>query len=190
MNKTQLFACVAGALVGVSALAQGTFAFGNTSGAKNKINLSADLGGAPIAGANYLVDVLVKNPTTGEFTNSGLLRVTAQGEVPTVPVVALTGNNVGLFTGGTVKVPFVAGGSTATVKVLAWDKTTGATYDAATIRGELTFDIASLGGVGSPPTLPAALGLPAGLTLAVIPEPSTYALAALGLGGLLLFRRK
>jgi len=26
--------------------------------------------------------------------------------------------------------------------------------------------------------------------LTVIPEPSTYALAALGLGGLLLFRRK
>lgn len=187
MNKTQLFACVAGALVGVSALAQGTVAFNNTSGAKNKITL-AD--GTAIAGANYLVDLLVKNPTTGEFTNAGLLKVTASGEVATVPVSPLTGNNAGLFTGGTVKIPFVAPDALATVKVIAWDKTSGATYDTATIRGELTFDVAKLGGSGSPPSLPSALGLPAGLQVTLVPEPSTYALAALGLGGLLLFRRK
>jgi hypothetical protein len=190
MTTTQLFGWIAGASISVSALAQGTFTFSNTSGAKNKIYRSFEIGGGPIAGANYLIDVLVQNPTTGEFTNAGLLKVTATGEVPTVPVIPFTGNNAGLFSGGTVKVPFIAPGAPAYVKVMAWDKTSGATYDAATIRGELTFDIASLGGVGSPPTRPAPLNFPAGLMVCICPEPSTYALAALGLGGLLLFRRK
>ncbi len=187
MNKTQLFACVAGVLASASVFAQGTFAFSNASlPGKPKI---LGLDGLGIGGANYLVDVLVKNPTTGEFTNAGLLKVTASGSNPTVAFAPLTGNNVGLFSGGTVQVPFIAPGAVATIKVLAWDKTTGATYDLATTRGALTFDIAALGGVGSPPGLPATMANFTSFTLTV-PEPSTYALAALGLGGLLLFRRK
>jgi len=155
MNKTQLFACVAGALVGASAFAQGTFAFSNaTLTGKPKI-LGVD--GLGIAGANYLIDVLVKDPTTGNFSNAGLLKVLTSGEVAAAPVSPLTGGNAGLFAGGTIKVPFVAPDASATIKVIAWDKTTGATYDAATTKGSITFDIAKLGGSGQPPTLPAAM---------------------------------
>jgi hypothetical protein len=191
MNKTQLFACVAGVLVGASAFAQGTFAFSNATLAGKPKILGTD--GLGIAGANYLVDVLVKDPVSGNFTNPGLIKVLASGDVVAAPVSPLTGANAGLFAGGTIKIPTIAPDASATIKVIAWDKTTGATYDAATTKGSITFDIAKLGGSGSPPSLPAAMANFASFSLTaapVIPEPSTYALAALGLGGLLLFRRK
>lgn len=190
MNKTQLFACVAGVLVGASAFAQGTFAFSNATLAGKPKILGVD--GLGIAGANYLVDVLVKD-ASGNFTNPGLLKVLTTGDVVAAPVSPLTGGNAGLFAGGTIKIPTIAPDASATIKVIAWDKTTGATFDTATTKGSITFDIAKLGGAGSPPTLPAAMANFASFSLTaapVIPEPSTYALAALGLGGLLLFRRK
>ncbi len=85
--------------------AQGTFAFSNaTLPGKPKIQLGD---GTPIAGANYLVDVLVKDPVTGEFRD-GLLRVTIGGVSAFAGVSPLTGNNAGLFSGGTLQVPFVS----------------------------------------------------------------------------------
>ncbi len=191
MNKASLLAGVVSVLAGRPSFAQGTFAFSNATLPGKPRILGCD--GLGIAGANYLIDVLVKNPLTGEFTNAGLLKVTTQGENPTVPISPLSGFNAGLFAGATVKVPFVAPGAYATIKVIVWDKNTGATYDTAILRGNLTFDIAKLGGSGSPPSLPAAM---AGFTsfiafgLACDPEPSTGALAVLGMGLLLVFRRK
>jgi len=188
MNKKQLFASLVGVLVSVSAFAEtGAFAFKNTSAPKTKV-LGVD--GLGIGGANYLIGVLVKDPSTGNFTDVGLLKNGAAY----VPAVPLTGANAGLFTGGVITVPFLNSGGTATVKVVAWDVTTGASYNAATTRGtSVAFDIVGLGsGAGSggnvlPPDM--SLVFP-GLQLQVIPEPSTYALAALGHGGLLLFRCK
>jgi len=49
-----------------------------------------------------------------------------------------------------------------------------------------------LGGVGSPPsTTPQLTGMPGvNLTTAVVPEPSTFALAGLGAAAMLIFRRR
>jgi hypothetical protein len=128
----------------------------------------------PIAGADYLVDILVKNPATGNF--EGILK----NGVAFTGVAPLTGANAGLFSGGTLVVPFVFPDAKADVKVRAWDVRTGATYASAVYKNEVTFSIDKLGGAGSPPTLPAVLANFTGITFC--PEPSTYALGGLGLG--------
>ena len=171
------------ALSGISsALAQGTIDFTNIKTAgRPRISLWCVPGGTTpeyIAGPDYLVDILVKNPTTGNF--EGILK---NGAAFT-GVAPLTGANAGLFSGGTLVVPFVAPDAKADVKVRAWDVRTGATYASAVYKNEVSFSIDKLGGAGSPPTLPAVLANFTGITFC--PEPSTYALGGLGLAVLLI----
>jgi hypothetical protein len=88
-----------------------------------------------------------------------------------------------------------APGATAAFQVRAWAGS-ALTYEAAgaaASRGKtVVFANATGDPTSQPPGTPAALG--AGwntpLLVSVIPEPSTYALAALGVGALLLFRRR
>ena len=111
--------------------------------------------------------------------------------------LTLTGPNAGLFAKGTVTVAGIPGGSTANITIRAWDKDTGADYASAWLKDEKTLYNFILGGAvdaNGIPGLPNSI-VPAftGLDLYIIrdfPEPSTYALAAFGLGGLLFFRRK
>ncbi len=189
MKMYQTLGFVAGALVGASAFAQGTFAFSTTAKALQGAKI-LDLYGVAITGANYLVDVLVKQ-SDGTFSQASLLKITTSGNMALAPVNPLLGLGAGLFSGGSILVGNIAPGAAATIKVIAWDVTSGATYDSAYSRGSQTFDIAALGGTGSPPSTPVAMANFTGFTVGLlIPEPSTYALAALGLGGLLVFRRK
>jgi hypothetical protein len=180
MNKAQLLVGVASLVVASSAFAQGTFTLSNLNTAGRPQIFDRD--GTPIAGANFLVDVLVKNPTSGNFEE-----VLRNGAAFT-GVAPLTGNNAGLFNASGMTVPFIAPGAGAEMMVRAWDVTSGATFASALYKGDVTFTVAALGGAGTPPSLPATLANFTSFTL--VPEPSTYALAALGLGSLLLFRRK
>lgn len=180
MNKAQLLVGVASLVVASSAFAQGTFTLSNLNTPGRPQIFDRD--GTPIAGANFLVDVLVKNPTSGNFET-----VLRNGAAFT-GVAPLTGNNAGLFNASGMSVPFIAPGAGAEMMVRAWDVTSGATYASALYKGDVTFTVAALGGAGTPPSLPATLANFTSFTL--VPEPSTYALAALGLGSLLLFRRK
>jgi hypothetical protein len=106
-----------------------------------------------------------------------------------------TGTGAGYFLGGTrtlnengVQVP--AGGS-ATIQVRAWAVSSGATWEAATTRGESPLLTIATGGTGTPPGPPALLTGLQGFSVVVVPEPSTIALGIIGgLGTLLMLRRR
>jgi len=174
------------ALVAVStALGQGSINFSSVA-VPGRPRIT-DAAGANVGGTTISVEILAKAP--GAASYSAVQKVNTDGSLSAfTPINPLSGNNAGLFSGGTVAVPGIAGGSPASVIVRAWDNTTGASFDAATLKGSVAFDIASLGGAGTPPSTPAIMAGYTGITL--VPEPSTYALAALGLGALLYFRRK
>ena len=94
----------------------------------------------------------------------------------------------GIFSAGTLSIP---GQSNSRVEITIdiWDKTTAATYEQASLFGRGYSQTLSifLGGDGNPP---ASLVGFQGRGLILTPEPSTVALAALGLGGLLLVSRR
>jgi hypothetical protein len=104
-----------------------------------------------------------------------------------------TGTGAGYFLGGTRTLNEngvqVAPGASATIQVRAWAVSSGATWEAATTRGESPLLTIATGGTGTPPGPPALLTGLVGFT--IVPEPSTIALGILGgLGTLFLVRRR
>lgn len=97
----------------------------------------------------------------------------------------------GIISLGTVTVPSIAAGAQADVQLRSWLAASGSDYETA---------VANLGEVGESNvvtiTLGGGLATPAFMTglaptaMYVVPEPSTWALMALGLGALALRRRK
>lgn len=117
--------------------------------------------------------------------------LTASAGSSTVIVTDGTGNKLaaaGLFALGSLDVAGTQPGATVTVTIEAWDNSTGATFATATTKASETVSVTLGGGTSAP----AALSAMTPLTLSVTqtPEPSTYALAALGLGGLLFISRR
>jgi hypothetical protein len=177
MNK--LLLAVIALAAGLTALAQGTVNLNNNytvPGAPTKafVNLST---GLPVPKALGRVEAL---DSTGAVISSQ-----KDG----------TGNPFGadgLFFLGVTEVPGVPTGGTATITIRAWDSSSGASYDAATAKATTVVTVAGLGGgITLPPALSAS-GF-AGLTLSagpIIPEPSTVALAALGVAGLCFVARR
>jgi len=172
MNKA-ILAGVAFFAAAVSVSAQGTFSASSATGTKPRITLD----GANVAAAdNVFVQILVNGAATIDPFQ-----------------LTLAGANAGLFSKGTVAVAGKVGGSAVDITIRAWDKDTGADFDSAKVKASTTLSSFVLGGVvdangiaGLPNSIVPAF---TGLAL-VTPEPSTYALAALGLGGLLFLRRK
>jgi hypothetical protein len=153
----------------LSAFAQGTFNGKNTST-------------SPVLGADGLK----------------LSKVTGRVEILVGGTVLSTAKNTfaadGIFSLGVITTS-VAGGGTASVTVRAWDSAVGATYDAAVAAGKgfasSTFDVAGLAtGSTPPPGMDNFKGLTLSAGSVVVPEPTTIALAALGLGGLLFVSRR
>jgi len=99
----------------------------------------------------------------------------------------------GYFDAGVLVIPGVAGGATASLQVRAWVGAT--TYAAAPSQGSVSFTqtAGSWDDAAVPPAPKTGPDVAMGsLTVgpAVIPEPSTIALALLGAGALLIRRRK
>jgi hypothetical protein len=113
------------------------------------------------------------------------------------PVPFRSDAGIGYITaGGAVAVPGVAGGAEADIRLVAWAKSQGATYDAAKALNmggwnESPIITVKTGNPDAvPPTVAANLvGLQGFEISPIIPEPSIAALGLLG-AGLLLIRRK
>lgn len=103
----------------------------------------------------------------------------------------------GRFNGGTYTLPGVVAGANAEYVIIGWTGA-AATYDAAMQTAGSFFGTSALTttGTGNPNTTPAGTAtlLSAtftGLTLApAVPEPTSFALAGLGLAALVAFRRR
>jgi hypothetical protein len=115
---------------------------------------------------------------------------------------ALPSLNASFFATGsqTVTIPSSDAGTTPTLVVRAWQGAGpfAAARDAGRQYGDWSFTTRPLGGTpaggGLPITPPGMTGWGpedgTGLTLTVVPEPSTIALGALGLGALIALRRR
>jgi hypothetical protein len=162
--------------VALSASAQGTVTFVNR------------VSGTPLDAPVFDVDTVTRLAGSGFmaqlYAGTSADSLTAVG----TPVPFRTGVAAGYVSATDVQVPGIAGGATAFVAMRAWSTASGATYEAAGIRGSSAPIQITLGGAGSPPSTPASLtGLQ---SFSLVPEPSTIALAVLGGLGLLLRRRK
>jgi hypothetical protein len=97
----------------------------------------------------------------------------------------------GIVSFGTVEVPGVAAGADADIQLLSWLGADGASYEEAVTAlgevGESNVITITLGGGVNPPAYLSGL---TPTQMYIVPEPSTWALMALGLGALALRRRK
>jgi hypothetical protein len=181
-------------LLAASAYAQGTVNFANRgAGWTARVTYAGDpaLAAGP-AGAEFWGQLLVGAPG-GALAPAGN------------PTEFLSASDAvkGYITAGGVIDTGVAAGSPAQVQMVAWHKSLGNDYAAAKAQGlggwgESGTITVTTGGAGQPPSLPAALGSAGGTpdtTLqafeisTLVPEPSIAALGLLGVG-LLLIRRK
>jgi hypothetical protein len=191
------------ALVALSAAttyAQGRVGFDNL-GNLNAITITTDpLGavggqGAPGAnvGATYSIQLLW---SVGTFTGTAEeFMAAATGSSTPVAFFGTTGGSpttdgAGLFDGGVVAMGGPGGAYTFLAR--AWyNGGTLATYNAALGAGANTGYSQLLNlNVTEPPTPAVFAAFPSFTVAGVIPEPSTFVLAGLGLASLLLFRRR
>jgi hypothetical protein len=107
---------------------------------------------------------------------------------------ASTGAATGVISGGTVSIPGIPAGGAADIQLRAWAASAGADWDTAMNApgAELgQSNVISLAATGDGGVVtPAFLSGLTATQMAIVPEPSTWALMALGLGALALRRRK
>jgi len=181
MKKALLVLAVLAA--GASAFAQGTITFFNNNIGSPTYRAGIFRPDGTGAGAGFSVGLFLASdlstPLSKVDGSSGVttFRTTSAQEV--------------FATAADLVVPGVAPGATASLVVRAWETAAGS-FAASTVRGEQAFTSKALGGVNPappPPSFPSPDMAPfTGFTM--VPEPTTFALGALGIGALALMRRR
>jgi hypothetical protein len=190
MKKLTLTALAVAACVQV-AFSQGTVNFANTgtfaTTADRNVYIST---GVKLTGTNYVAALYWGR--TQDALNSFAVRAvgdeTLDRATGAFRAVDPSTSAAGTWSGGTRFLLGTLTGDNVFLQVRVWDITKGATYEAASagLRGQsLVFNYAV------PAATDAAGNKINGLAaFTLVPEPSTIALGVLGLGSLLLFRRK
>lgn len=170
--------------VAASALAQGTVNFTTRSGTTVNAPVTYASGGALVlgTGADAVLGQLYASAPGGTLAAVG------------APTPFRSDAGAGYITaGGEVAIPGTSLGGSASVKLVAWYASQGATYADAMAKGQGGFGesaVLTVNGLGGGTTPPALLaGLSGFQVSAIVPEPSIAALGLLG-AGLLLIRRK
>jgi hypothetical protein len=198
----KLFAAAILGLSVTSGWAQGTILFQNTgvtftSTAERRV-FDVD-GTTPLSGTNYAAGLFYVEGA-GQNMDSATSGLLAFGTVnPSLGLAffrASTSASVGYWlnnaaVGNARLLEGVIAGETATLQVRVWDVTRFASYAEAVANGGITGKSATWNYVVPQPGAPVnQTYLNDFRSFQLIPEPSTIALGVLGLGSLLLFRRK
>jgi hypothetical protein len=197
LSVTALAAC------SVGAYAQGTVTFDGSS----NVNPSSTAASSGMVFINGVLDTgtdinaeLLYSATQGGTYSPVVTLLLSSSNVPTTPTlgqiasatsdITFDANGTLLDTSGqTYQFPTIASGTTVFFEVEAW--ATGNSYGAAGAGPEAT--TAPFAGVlsGQNPPYLNIIGMPAlNLVTAAVPEPSTLAMAGVGLASMLLMRRK
>jgi hypothetical protein len=195
MKKTNLIVALALGLAATQVYGQGTVTFGNNSSTAitNALTMARVVAGTTFRVSLYYLPDQPVAPTREEFELLGM-RIGADG--PIAPAA-------GLYAAGTRTTPnLTAGAGFAWFQVRAWEFAFGTSYEA--VRDNTVAQGGRLGIAGTsniirvktgdpanniPPGALTAFGLQTFL-ITQVPEPATIGIAALGIGALLLLRRK
>jgi len=131
-------------------------------------------------------------PATSGFIELGILsNGSFTAMTPDVtPVFKTSATGAGYVNAGNATAAGIADGTVVNLVLRAWQGPAGSTFANAAIKGSSELDGVTLhAGINAPGELVNGAGVPmAGFTMT--PEPTTLALGAVGLGALLMFRRK
>jgi hypothetical protein len=197
MKKLIAISTVALTLASVSAFAQGTIAFANSSTSRITVGNSTAAAALGMTSSGGAADYVPAGNTT---LRVGLYFSATENGTYTQAGSAATFSAVsgGRFSGGNIAIPGVPGGSSAWFQVRVWEQSYGADYAAAETAAAANGRFSILGisnsqnlSTGALTPTPLSTGLQSfAVTAAPVPEPSTIALGFLGLAGLFIFRRR